>query len=86
MSSTDLDNIRKYEDRWLDPDQKSSKTYNDVVGICCHCKEDIFDTEDRKTISDGMIHTECMEEYMDEIWSELADFEKYDLLNERGIV
>lgn len=86
MSSTDLDNIRKYEDRWLDHDQKSSKTYNDVVGICCHCEDYIYVTDEHKTILDGMIHTECMEKYMDEIWSELADFEKYDLLNERGIV
>lgn len=86
MSSIDLDNIRKYEDRWLDPDQKRSKTYNYVVGTCCHCKDDIFDTDEHKTISDGMIHTECMEEYMDKIWSEFADFEKYNLLNEKGII
>lgn len=76
----------RHENCWLDPDKKSSKTYSYVVGTCCHCKDDIFDTDEYKTVSEGLIHKECIEEYMDEIWSELAVFEKYDLLKERGII
>lgn len=34
MSSTDLDNIRKYEDRWLDPDIDEIYPTLDNGGLC----------------------------------------------------
>lgn len=81
MSSVNLINLRKHEDRLLDPDHDEC-----AVGTCFRCKDDILINHDFKIIEEGMIHIECLEEYMYEIWDKLADFEKYDLLHERCII
>ena len=63
-----------------------SSYLNKKIGTCCHCLDEICEYDDYRTIERGLIHEECVDELVYDVWSNMDRYTKIDMLHERGLL